>query len=246
MRTKITFFVLFSLLLSFSNLFAQLTGIKTIPGNYPSIAAAITDLNSVGVGTGGVTFNIAAGYSETFTANGGNIIVSGTSANPIVFQKSGTGANPLVTAYEGIGTQDAIFTLNGSDYVTFDRIDVEEDKLNNTTNTKRMEWGFALLKTNGYTNYDGCQHVTIKNCNISLDKANYRSVAIYAANHRAYETTQLTLNYAVETNSYNKFFGLTISDVYTAFVLKGYAAASPYTLLDQYNEIGKDAQNSIT
>jgi hypothetical protein len=79
------------MLLSSGNLLAQLTGTKTIPGNYATIAAAITDLNTQGVGTGGVTFNVASGYTESTTAP---LIVTatGTAANPIVFQKSGTGA----------------------------------------------------------------------------------------------------------------------------------------------------------
>lgn len=225
----------------------QLSGVKSIPGDYSTVAAAISALNTVGVGSGGVTFNVAAGHTEVFSSHlSGNVIISGSATNPIVFQKMGEGTNPQITAYEGTGTMDAIITLNGTDYITFDGIDVAENKLLNNTNTKRMEWGFALLKTNGYTNYDGCQHVIIRNCEISLDKTNYRSVAIYAANHRAHETTQLNLNYSVETNSHNKFFNLTISDVYTAFSLKGYPDTAPYTLFDQYNEIGKDGQNSIT
>ena len=75
------------MLLSTTNLMAQLTGIKTIPGNYASISAAVTDLNTQGVGTGGVTFNVASGYTESTTAP---IIITatGTAANPIVFQKT--------------------------------------------------------------------------------------------------------------------------------------------------------------
>jgi hypothetical protein len=33
-------------------------------GDYASISAAVTDLNTMGVGAGGVTFNIAAGYGK--------------------------------------------------------------------------------------------------------------------------------------------------------------------------------------
>ena len=46
---------------------AQLTGAKAIPGDYATIALAVTDLNTQGVGAGGVTFNIAAGYTELLT-----------------------------------------------------------------------------------------------------------------------------------------------------------------------------------
>lgn len=44
--------------------YSQLTGIKTIPGNYATISSAVADLNIQGVGPGGVTFNVAAGYLE--------------------------------------------------------------------------------------------------------------------------------------------------------------------------------------
>ena len=47
---------------------AQLTGSKTIPGDYATVAAAITALNAQGVGAGGVTVNVAAGYTETFAS----------------------------------------------------------------------------------------------------------------------------------------------------------------------------------
>ena len=83
------------LLFSFFNYtsFGQLSGIKSIPGNYPTISAAINDLNAQGVGAGGVTFNIAAGYTETLSARL-NLTATGTVSNTIVFQKSGTGITP--------------------------------------------------------------------------------------------------------------------------------------------------------
>jgi len=46
--------------------FAQLSGTKTINSaggaDYASISAAVTALNSGGVGSGGVTFDVAAGH----------------------------------------------------------------------------------------------------------------------------------------------------------------------------------------
>ena len=69
--------------------FGQLSGIKTIPGDYASIEAAITALNTQGVGTGGVTFNVAAGHTETFTTpTAGLITATGTAGNQIIFQKN--------------------------------------------------------------------------------------------------------------------------------------------------------------
>ncbi|MDX9906188.1 MAG: BNR-repeat neuraminidase N-terminal domain-containing protein, partial [Bacteroidales bacterium] len=60
---------------------ATFTGTKTIPGDYASIAAAVTALNSGVIGTGGVTFNVAGGHTES---NSADIWLSatGTSSNP--------------------------------------------------------------------------------------------------------------------------------------------------------------------
>ncbi len=140
---------LLCLLFSQQNSYSQLTGPKSIPGNYATIEAAIADLNAVGVGPGGVIFNVAAGHTETFTVpTAGRILVSGTAANTIVFQKSGAGANPLITAaLNGTGIYDGIIVLGGTDYITFDGISLQENS-GNATDTTRMEWGYALLKKN--------------------------------------------------------------------------------------------------
>lgn len=73
--------------LSLSSFSQALTGVKTVgaSGDYASLELAIAALNTNGVGTGGVTFNVSAGYTETLTAP---LVVNatGTLANPIVFQ----------------------------------------------------------------------------------------------------------------------------------------------------------------
>src|SRR5579862_416897 len=78
--------------------FAQLTGVKTIPGDYATVSLAVTAVNSLGAGAGGVTFNVAAGYTDTITATI-SLTATGTAANPIIFQKdpATTGANPIIT-----------------------------------------------------------------------------------------------------------------------------------------------------
>jgi len=218
---------------------AQLTGTKAIPGSgstgYATLAAAITDLNTQGVGAGGVTFTIAPGYTETAA----NLLITatGTAANPIVFQKgAGAGANPTITA--GVGTSatlDKIIGLQGSDYVTFDGLTLV-DPTSNVTATTQMEWGFALLKT-GTPTVDGCQNVVIRNCVITLRKGT-AAMGIYVANHTPAATTALTPTTAAGTNSNNKFYGNTISGVNNGIYVNGFAASSPYTLYDQNNEIG--------
>jgi hypothetical protein len=144
---------------------AQLSGNKSVPGDYATIADAIQALDTVGVGSGGVTFNVAAGHNETaanlviaFTAN------PPTAANPVVFQKSGAGANPLITAAPGTSaTLDGIIKLSGADYITIDGIDLL-DPVSNTGNAM-MEWGYVLLRA---STTDGSQNNVIKNCTVTL------------------------------------------------------------------------------
>ena len=175
---------------------AQLSGSKTIPGDYPTVAAAITALNTQGVGTGGVTFNIAAGYAETLgSPTAGAITATGTAAAPIVFQKSGSGANPLISAGVGTGTQDAVISLAGTDYATFTNIDVAETSTNTTTATQ-MEFGYALFRASAT---DGCQNVSITGATISLNKANTSTIGIWGANSLATATTAVVATGAVFT-----------------------------------------------
>ena len=223
-------------------------GIKTIPGNYTSIEMAIAALNSNGVGTGGVTFNVAAGHIETFSVpTAGTLTATGTSANPIVFQKSGIGANPLITAApNGTTTStDGIIKIAGGDYITFDGINLQENPLNTTT-TMQMEWGYALVKKNANAPFDGCQYVNIKNTAISLAKSNVNSAGIYTGNHIGTSTTTLAITDPADAMNYCKFYSNIISNVYIGIRIGGYNAASPYALYDQNNEVGVEGGNSIT
>lgn len=224
--------------------YAQLSGIKSIPGDFATIESAISALNSGGVGTGGVTFNISAGYTETFLSpTGGLITATGASSNPIVFQKSGTGANPVILAGTGTGTTDYVIGLSGTDYITFDGIDIRENPLNTTT-TQMAEWGYALLKSSAT---DGSQYVTIKNCDIRLSNLNTASYGIYSDNVTpAAPTIQLTVTALSGANSYNKLYGNHISQCGGGIYLSGYTDwSSPYVYYDQNNEIGKDGPNQI-
>ncbi|GAA4382370.1 ESPR-type extended signal peptide-containing protein [Hymenobacter koreensis] len=225
-------------LLSSSSAWAQLTGTKTIPGDYTSLSAAITDLNTAGVGAGGVTFNIAAGYTET--AANLQITATGTAANPIVFQKTGSGANPLVTAATGSTstTLDGIIKLVGSDYVTFDGIDLAENAAN-TAAAAQMEFGYALFKASAT---DGCQNNVVKNCVVTLNKTNANSIGIFGANSLVTATTALTVTNATGTNSNNKFFGNVVTNAATGIQLTGSSATG---FADSGNEIGVTAGNTV-
>ncbi len=241
---KKTLLFLMIILLISGLTYGQLSGIKNIPGDYSSIANAIAAMNSAGVGSGGVTFNVAAGYTETFSSPTAGYITTntGTSANPIIFQKSGTGADPLITAGTGTGTMDAIIEFVGASYITFNGIDLQDNSANLTTTTQ-MEWGYALVKASGT---QGSQYIVIKNCNISLTRTNTASVGIYSRNHTSTSTTALTVTSASGTNSYNKFYSNTIINCYSGIYVYGYSDVLPYAFYDQGNEIGKDGGNNIS
>lgn len=225
------------------DLTAQVTGIKNIPADFPTLQAAITALNTNGVGPGGATINLPAGYTETVTAA---LVLTmptnpSSATRPLVFQKSGAGANPLITAFTGTSTTlDALFVLNGADYVTIDGIDLQENAAN-TTATTQMEFGYALLKTS-VTN--GCQYNTIKNCVVTLNKTNTATNAVYAANHTTAALTALTITSFAGTNSYNKFYNNTVQNSYVGYSLSGFASAAPFDFYDQRNEIGVDGISS--
>jgi len=241
--------IVWSFLFIFGYGYGQISGIKTIPGTgpdeYPSLAAAISDLNLQGAGPGGVTFNIATDYSETFaSATAGYITtLTGSSSNPIIFQRNGEGANPVITAAAGTGTMDAVISFAGCDYITFDGIDLQENPANLDA-TSRMEWGYALLKA---SDNEGSQNITIRNCRISLTLSYTATVGIYANNHTTLATTQLVPTSITGTNSYVKIYSNRIDNCYSGITLTGYAdPVSPYTFYDQNNEIGKDGGNIIT
>ncbi|NVO20031.1 MAG: hypothetical protein HXX13_10045 [Bacteroidetes bacterium] len=224
---------------------AQLTGVKNIPVDYSTIALAISDLNSQGVGPGGVLFTIDSLYTETFTSpTAGKITATGTLSNPITFQKKGSGANPLITA--GVGTTttlDGIIVIAGGDYITFDGIDLKENSAN-TTATTQMEWGYAILKASAT---DGAQNITIRNCTVTLNKANTATVGIYANNHLTSALTALTVTSTSGANSNLKIYNNTINNCYSGISVTGFSdvVANAFAFYDQNNEIGKDGANTI-
>src|SRR4030095_15829797 len=90
LKLILTLFVLGIGIFLFGSVSAQLTGIKNIPGDYATLASAISDLNSSGVGPGGVTINLLAGNPETAPIEGYIITtLTGSMANPIIIQGNG-------------------------------------------------------------------------------------------------------------------------------------------------------------
>ena len=94
--------------------------------------------------------------------------------------------------------------------------------------------------------FDGCQHVTISGCTITLNKTNNKSVGIYTGNHIATATASLTITAATDACNDCRFDNNTISNVYIGIQLGGYSAPSPFALYDHNNEIGQYGKNVIT
>jgi hypothetical protein len=241
-------FGLFGALMAFSgSMMAQLSGTKTIGIDYPTLAAAIADINAQGV-NGPLVINVPTGYTETAPVGGYALTTTGTAANTITFQKNGAGVNPLLSAYAtGTATpasaiQDGVFRLIGSDYVTINGIDIVD---NNAANPATMEYGYAFYKA---SLNDGCQNNTIKNCVITLNRINNASstapmvegsTGIIVMNATAIAaTTVLTPTAAVGANSNNKFYSNTIQNCNYGIAIIGYAASTPFAAADFGNDVG--------
>lgn len=184
-KISLSLVVVFSLLLGAMQVRAQVTGTKSIPGDYATLAAAITDLNTNGVGAGGATINLTT--TET-APTGGYLIGSATlnastsAANPLVIN----GAGNLITAQAagtGLGTSatlpDAIVIVAGTDYITLNQLNIVEN-VANTTLTTQMEAGILIRSL---TTADACHFITIQNCTINLN-----GVASLTSSSGIYET----------------------------------------------------------
>lgn len=204
---------------------------------YLSIADAFADLTTLGV-AGPVTFNVAAGHTET----GINMLLSTTTSNAtntITFQKSGSGANPLITAGTGVGGEDGVIEIEGTDYVTFDGIDVQESS-SNLNATTQAEYAYSTLKR---STTDGARYVTVRNATLTLNKANSGTAAVYQNNHTAADPTLLTITDTAGSSSYNRFYNLTISNTNMGFYVYG---ASDSVYYDHGTEIGVAGGNTVS
>src|SRR5690606_38406320 len=133
------------------------------------------------------------------------------------------GNGNLITAYTGTSSNaDGMFYIMGTDYVTINSLNLT-DKSANNTNARRMERGYALVKLKNTAPYDGCQHVTINGCTITLQGNYANTIGIRAAHSIVATTSTLSTSgaNASSTNSYNRFTGNTISGVTRGISLTG-------------------------
>jgi len=202
--------------------FGQLTGNKTIPGDYATLADAITDLNTQGVGPGGVTLELLAGNPETAPSGGYTITASGNSNSPILIKGNGN----TITSSDALtvgALNDAFFKIIGGDYITIDGFIMQENAANTTTtasSNNMTEFGVALFYA---STTDGPQHCSIQNNTITLGADYQNAFGIYA-NSRHTATSMITT--ADITDQSGAFSNLiidnnTISSVNLGIVLVG-------------------------
>ena len=227
-QTLLSFFILFVAMFSFVQGNSQVTtdGGSGLNTTYPSLAAAVTALNSATI-TAPVTITLTA--SETAPAGGYSITASGTSANPITILGGGfTLTAPAQTS--GL-LNDAIIKIIGGDYITIQNFTLSERVFTPAaadmaagTNTM-TEWGVALLYA---TTTNGAQNVTIQNNTITLNRNYQNTFGIYAnATHSATSiSTSATATTAAGGNSGMKVYSNTISNVNMGIVVVGPTAAA--------------------
>ena len=251
--TSLFAFALLMIMLQ-GNANAQLTGTKTIPGTYATIALAIADLNANGVGSGGVTFNITPGYSEIVPSGGLVINITSnqpTSGNPVVFQRNGAGTNPIIqTDVSGSGvisttslgsSGDAILWLVGTDYITFNNINFVEQYTGGTQSLK-TEYGILMVRA---SSTDGCQHVTLNGCTIQQQQADIYSSCISTANRDLAGATTNPTSISGRHESIS-VQGCTLDNSNNGMWLVGYADSDPRDLYDHFYNIGGTTGNTLS
>ena len=201
MIQRYSFFPYLAMLLLFSRTaIAQISGVKHIPGDYNTLAIAVAQLNSQGVGPGGATLEVARGYTESITNL--TLTASGSATNPLILRAAtGTGPAPRFTGGTGTGVTDALLKLRGCDYVQLQGLDFVAPI--QSTATTRFEWGVALLKGDDTpTSVNGCQHVEVSNCGVTMPLNDSETSGLYVANHSPTSLGQLTPTTAAGTNSF--------------------------------------------
>ena len=208
--------------------FAQLTGTKNIPGDYASLAAAITDLNTQGVGAGGVVLNLLSGNPQTAPSGGYSITtLTGSNTNPVTI--TGNGNTITASGAQVAGNlNDGIFKIIGADWITIQGFIMVENPANTTTtaaSNNMTEWGVALLYASA-TN--GTQNITIRSNTISLNRTYQNTFGIYSnSTHTATAvTTSVSATTTAGANNNLTVAANTISNVNFGIVVVGPTAAA--------------------
>ncbi len=187
------------------NTISALTGTKTINpafptsgDNFTSFSDAISTLYNIGVGMGGITFNVSPGtYVASVTMNGPFPGMGASS--PVIFHATGPGVNISPTV---ITTVQYGVKLSGVQYVTFDGINV----IDTSTGTYSLYYGYWV---NNSSATQGAQYNTVKNASIQMRiSASYTTYGVYQYCNSSFYPTS-----ALGSQSYNRYLNLKISKV---------------------------------
>jgi hypothetical protein len=199
-----------------------LSGVVTVPGTYPTLAAMANALNTNQIG-GALTVNITGTFAERISIGP----LSGVSAtNRVTINGGGT------TTINGTGTAattDAMITLNGADFVTLRGITINDG---GTGVSNQVEYGVLLQNASGT---DGAQNNRLVNLNITLGGGG----ATAAFSHGVLISTVATA--ASGGNHNNTLDSLTVANSDRGVGL----FATSATLPDTNNTISNSAFNSI-
>jgi hypothetical protein len=209
---------------------AQLSGTLSVPGAYPTLEAAIADLNAQGVGTGGVVIDLLAGNPQTAPAGGYRIATaSASSANPVRLQ--GNGNTITASATHAVGAlNDALFKIVGTDAVTITGFSLAENAANTVTtaaSNTMTEWGIAVLYA---STTDGARDASLLGNTIDLNRSYQNTFGIYAnATHsETAPTTSATATGPTGGHNGLRVQGNTITDVNIGIVSVGPTAAADH------------------
>ncbi len=207
---------------------------------YASLAAAITALNAATI-TSPVVITCPTG-TETAPAGGYGITATGTISNTITIIGNGA-ANSVITAFtpqvtgSAASSFDAVFKIIGGDYITIQGFAMNENAGNTvitpgTTNTM-TEFGVLLVHASAT---DGAQNNTIQNNSITLNSTYTNSVGIFSTSSSSSVNAALDATSTGGTNSNNKIYGNTISNV--AYGIEIICPPITATVFETGNDIG--------
>lgn len=187
--------------------------------NFTDAFAALNAGSIAGNTTIGVRYNSA---TPTYDEAPLTLTQTGTSSATLAFvSAAGNAANPVVRGINGVGTTDAIITLTGVAYTTFDGISLSDNAT--ASNVMRMERGLYLTASATA----GCNNVTFKNAAIGLNTANTNATAA------VYSFTNPTS--AALANSNLLFQNLAVQNAQVGYSLNN--GASTAALSDQNNRV---------
>ena len=202
-----------------------LTGTVTVGGaapTYPTLTAAVADVQARGVGAGGLTVALRPGiYAERIALNA----VAGTAAaNPLRFVGRGgpVTLRPVGTSAAG----EAAVAVTACDYITFDSLNVADG---GTSAANQVEVGYYLTGAAGR----GSTYVTVSNCAVRLGGG----PAAAAVGTRGVWVVSAATS-AGGTNNFNRVLNVQIDKVAVGIQLAGAASFSGQpTFPDQGNEV---------